>query len=267
MNWKKYLYDWKLFIKILTIIVSLYAMIQTFVAGANQLNGWNKDSTFLLENVHGLWYSLNPAMFLWTGISYFSIETNIIIIVLLILLIIFHNQENENKYSNYYFRLATVVYASTIFITYFLALLPIQAQNNKIGILDNMTFVSSILLHLIVPLGVIVLFLVTPSSQPVTYKQLAFKKLPYMLIFPFLFFINALIKGSLVGEVVFHDGKWVINYSYPYQFLNFKEGLGEMIGISIGILVVIVSFIFLFCWLNNLLSIRKINQLSAPDNW
>ncbi|WP_374047466.1 hypothetical protein, partial [Spiroplasma sp. AdecLV25b] len=66
-------------------------------------------------------------MILWTGISYFSFETNIIIIVLLTLMIIFHNKENEHKYTNYYFRLATVVYASTIFITYFLALLPIQS--------------------------------------------------------------------------------------------------------------------------------------------
>lgn len=88
-----------------------------------------------------------------------------------------------------------------------------------------------------------------------------------MLIFPFLFFISALIKGSIVGEVAFHDGKWIIVHSFPYQFLNFKEGLGEMIGISIGILVVIINLIFLFCWLNNLLSIRKLNKLSEPDNW
>lgn len=128
MNWKKYLYDWKLFIKILTIIVSLYAIIQTLIAGANQLNDWNKDNSFMVENPHNLWYSLNPVMMLWTGLSYFSIETNIIIIVFLILMIIFHNKENENKYTNYYFRLAVVVYASTIFITYFLALLPFQVK-------------------------------------------------------------------------------------------------------------------------------------------
>lgn len=151
MNWKKYLYDWKIFIKILTIIVSLYAIIQTLIAGANQLNDWNKDNSFMIENPHNLWYSLNPVMMLWTGLSYFSIETNIIIIIFLILTIIFHNKENENKYTNYYFRLAVVVYASTIFITYFLALLPFQVKNNKLGILDDMTFISSMLLHLVVP--------------------------------------------------------------------------------------------------------------------
>lgn len=90
-------------------------------------------------------------------------------------MIIFHNKENENKYTNYYFRLAVVFYASTILITYFLALLPFQVKNNKSGVLDDMTFISSMLLHWVVPLGLIVLFLVTPSSQPIIYKQLALK--------------------------------------------------------------------------------------------
>jgi hypothetical protein len=88
------------------------------------------------------------------------------------------------------------------------------------------------LLHTIIPLCVIVFWYLYEQKSTVKWSSI-----PNLLIFPFLYLVYSLIRGSL------------FNY-YPYPFINVQElGYGKVFVNSVIMLFVFAGISALFLWI------------------
>lgn len=151
-------------------------------------------------------------------ISYFTILCNALIAVSLSFSALLPRTKLGNFFSGLSVKTAIALYIFIVFVVYNTVLRGIWKPTGWQLFLDNM-------LHVAIPILYILhwLFLVTKG-------KLNWKNGFYWLLFPLVYLIYSLIRGSMVG--------W-----YPYPFLNVaKLGFGQVIiNISLMLIVFLLS--------------------------
>jgi len=158
-------------------------------------------------------------------ISFFTILINILVAI-------YFTVQSINSHSkiNAFFNRPGVLTGITIYITvvglvYQIALRHIWEPTGLQRLVDE-------LLHTIIPLCVIVFWYLYEQKSTVKWSSI-----PNLLVFPFLYLIYSLIRGSL------------FNY-YPYPFINVQElGYGKVFVNSVIMLFVFAGISALFLWI------------------
>ena len=102
-------------------------------------------------------------------------------------------------------------------------------------------------LHYLMPVVVVVEWLVQPPKSKISFRQTL-----YWLIYPLLYVVYSLIRGTIVGF-------------YAYPFLNPAKigGYGVVALYCVGIFVLFLVFSVVFQWLGNRLP-RLVKEPAAP---
>lgn len=205
------------------------------------------------SNPHNLWYPTGFWANIWNSLSTFTIQSNILVLVFFILALI--NQITKNKLQTInhgWFKFAVTIYISITFIIFWASLFKILIQttdfNNSI---DVMNFVNTFLLHLFTPTIMIAFYFVTSGTAKWTIKPTLTKTLPKSITYLFIYLTYILIKGSFVGQIVNKSGWSVVDYSYPYFFLNIKENLGTFFLYFFIILLLFFGLFACYYYYNN----------------
>lgn len=151
-------------------------------------------------------------------ISYFTILCNSLVAVSLSFANFLPRTRLGNFFSELTVKTAIALYIFIVFVVYNTVLRGIWKPTGWQLFLDNM-------LHVAIPILYVLYWLLL-----VTKRKLNWKNGFYWLLFPLVYLIYSLIRGSILG--------W-----YPYPFLNVdKLGFGQiMINISLMLFVFLVS--------------------------
>lgn len=162
-----------------------------------------------------LQFYVSPHNFI-TVISYFTILCNSLIAISLTFSTFFHKTRLGIFFSSLSVKTAVALYIFIVFVVYNTVLRGIWKPTGWQLFLDNM-------LHVAIPILYILYWLFF-----VTKGELNWKNGFYWLIFPLVYLIYSLIRGTIV-------------YWYPYPFLNAsKLGYGQ---VSINILIMLLVFL------------------------
>ncbi len=174
----------------------------------------------------------NPVNFF----SFFTIESNILVAVILLLSSLGTATFGRSEQFGV-LRGAATVYILTTGLIYFLLLRGLEES-----LQTAIPWVNTVL-HYIMPLAMILDWVINPPTKTITWKQAT-----SWLIFPLLYVIYSLIRGSFVN--------W-----YPYPFLDPRiGGYGRVFLYSIGISVVIGAI----CGLVKMLGNRSLHLKNNP---
>ncbi|MGH0512986.1 Pr6Pr family membrane protein [Bacillus cereus] len=174
----------------------------------------------------------NPVNFF----SFFTIESNILVAVILLLSSLGTATFGRSEQFGVLRGTATV-YILTTGLIYFLLLRGLEES-----LQTAIPWVNTVL-HYIMPLAMILDWVINPPTKTITWKQAT-----SWLIFPLLYVIYSLIRGSFVN--------W-----YPYPFLDPRiGGYGRVFLYSIGISVVIGAI----CGLVKMLGNRSLHLKNNP---
>lgn len=164
--------------------------------------------------------------------SFFTITTNSLV-ALYFLYLSYHQLKNKETTTKHFGCLtALTVYITIVGLVYQLVLSQTWNPEGTQKIVDE-------LLHFANPILVVVYWFLHRKKNTLNYYQI-----PYWLIYPLIYLIYVLIRGSYSNF-------------YPYPFFNISEiGLGK---VAVNSLVLTIVFIFvslLFVWIAR----RKANQ-------
>lgn len=210
------------------------------------------------QNPHDLWISHSAWAGIWTAISTFTIQSNILVFLFFCFVLTNRFYENHCTFVHGRFALAVTTYITITAIVFFTLLFkPIIDDLDTTNSIKMINFINTFLLHLIVPIIMILYFIITAGKSYWGYKKQAYLWMPFISIYMFVYLGFVLIKGNFVG--VFIKDKNIIDYSFPYHFLNFHQSLSTFL-LSVGaILLLYIVIIALFTCYNNI-RYNKINK-------
>lgn len=155
-------------------------------------------------------------------VSFFTILTNSLVAVYFTVLAINRNSKIRIFFNRPGALTAVTIYITVVGLVYQVALRQIWQPTGLQRLVDE-------LLHTVVPLCVIVFWYLYEEKSAVKWNSL-----PYWLIYPFLYLVYILIRGSISGF-------------YPYPFINVTElGYQKVIVNAIVMVAVFVGISALF---------------------
>lgn len=241
------------------IIITLASLIINTIIAIKSNNPYGQAINIddLIKNkTNNLWTPIGPWANIWTSLSTFTIQTNILVLIFFILALINYIKKEKFYWIHGYFKLALTVYISITMIIFwtslFSSLIKLTNFNSSIGIAN---FINTFLLHLITPLITIIYFFFTAGSNKWLFKPTFTKGLALSNIYLFVYLGYALIKGNFVGfvkvKIIDNTVIPIIENSYPYFFLNIKNNLNIFFIYLFIILSLFLILFFTFYLLNN----------------
>ncbi len=153
----------------------------------------------------------------------------------------------SNKSSpSFVIRLAMTVYISITMLIFWSGIITHAYMHEDYSAYN---WVSTIILHLIMPIIMISSFIITSGKEQILVKRWHHKYLWLIAIYPALYSIINLVRGY----IRFLDHKPAETW-YPYFFFNFNQRYGWLI-VSSAIIVIfglVFSLQYLYIWINNL---------------
>ncbi len=137
--------------------------------------------------------------------SFFTIDSNVLtVIVALVGAWVLFTKRGDDPHWYLSLRLATVTYMATTGIVYNLLLRGIALPQGQTLPWSNE------ILHVVAPAYVLLDWLLAPGR-----RELAWRAIWPVLVFPLVWGVYTLIRGPLVTDEILHRPYW-----YPYPFLN-----------------------------------------------
>lgn len=232
------------------IIVTIVALIVQFIV---VIIGYTKIPTTII-NSNNLWIPPDGAwVSLWTSLSTFSIQSNILVLFFFSFVLINRFHEQRCLFVHGRFGLAITTYITITIIVFFSVLFwPMFKDLDTSDGISMINFINTFLLHLITPLIMLLYYLLTSGKYYWDYKKQAYLWTPIISLYMFTYLGYALVKGNFVG--VLAKSKTEIVYSFPYSFLNFHDESLLKFFLYVGaILLLYLVLIALFTLYNNLL--------------
>lgn len=215
-----------------------------------------------VTNRHHLWTPDSPWVAIWTALSTFTIQSNILVFFFFCFILTNRFYENYAQFVFGRFSLAITVYISVTLIVFFAVLFkPILNDLDTSNSISMLSFINTFLLHLIIPVIVILYFMFSSGKYYWAYGKQAYLWTPLLSIYMFLYLGYALCKGNFVGILV--KDKPEISYSFPYPFLNFHQNLGNFFIYISAILVLYLILMLLFTAYNNMLYKKNHKSLTT----
>lgn len=148
-------------------------------------------------------------------------------------------------------RLAVTVYITITMIVFWVGLF------NQVQDIDEYTaynWISTMILHLVMPIIMIANFILTSGKEKIIIKKWHHKYLWLIVIYPVVYSVVILIRGHLR----FLDNKPSDTW-YPYFFFNIHQDLGWLIATSAVILIfgLVFGLQYFYIWINNLMLARN----------
>lgn len=222
------------------IIITLAALIIQFISSIVE----SVKITSTIANPHDLWVAAGPWGRIWNSLSTFTIQSNILVLVFFTMVLNNYLMRTKNKWANSYFSLAVTVYINITMIIFWVALFkPLLEVTNFQTTFGVLNFINTFLLHLITPVLSIAYYFLTTGNNKWTAKTTLRKGLPVTISYMFAYLGYALIKGSFVGQIKTIGNNLVVDYSYPYFFLNIKANLGAFF---LYFIIILSLFLLLF---------------------
>jgi hypothetical protein len=172
--------------------------------------------------------SINNSWSIVNFFSFFTIESNILAAIIFIIVGIGTLMQQKSNPQFAFIRGAATLYMTMTGVIYVLLL-----SGNEVALQTTVPWVN-IVLHYLFPAVVLLDWILFPPKF-----HLSFKKALWWLVFPGIYFIYSLIRGSFIG--------W-----YPYPFLNPSNGWGNLIITCVFIAIGVVGL----TWLLTLRSAR-----------
>lgn len=143
-------------------------------------------------------------------------------------------------------RLAVTVYISITMLIFWSGIITHAYTHEDYSAYN---WVSTIILHFIMPAIMITSFIVTSGKEQIITKKWHYKNLWLIAIYPALYTIINLVRGYIRSL----DGKPRETW-YPYFFFDFRQHYGWLI-VSSAIIVIfglVFGLQYLYIWINNL---------------
>jgi len=156
-------------------------------------------------------------------LSYFTVLTNIMVALAFTAPLLAPESKLRRFFDQQAVRAGITLYITVVMVVYWAVLAKIHHP-------EGVSAVTNIGMHLIIPLLYILdWILFAPKGQ------MSFKRIPYWILFPFLYGIYTIIRGAFTG-------------AYPYPFMNVAElGMGpvfiNMLGFTAFYAIGATSFI------------------------
>lgn len=216
----------------------------------------------IVKNPHHLWYPTGFWAHIWSSLSTFTIQTNILVLIFFSLALINYFKKNKFQTINHgRFKFTVTIYITITFIIFWVSLFKILiATTDFSNSIDLMNFVNTFLLHLFTPTIMVIFYFITSGTIKWAIKPTLTKTLPIAISYLFVYLTYILIKGTFVGQIV---NKNEIDYSYPYFFLNVKESLGTFfmyLGIILALFLVLFAIYYFYNNWRYQRNYKKINQ-------
>lgn len=237
--------DLLLWTGLITAIIGLIIQFTTLLIGYTKIPETVTNPKNLLTP-DGAWVGL------WTALSTFTIQANIL--VFFFFCFVLTNRFHEKRYLFVHgrFSLAVTTYIFITMIVFFSVLFkPMLDKLDTNDAISMINFVNTFLLHLISPLIMILYYLSTAGKYYWGYKKQAYLWTPVLLVYMLVYLAYAILKGNFVGILL--KDKNTIDYSFPYSFLNFHNSLPTFFKCVSAILVLYLVLIALLTLYNNLL--------------
>lgn len=205
----------------------------------------------------GIWWTaLIGCLFAWTGIgiqlydtlqtsrlsvpgtlvkffSYFTILTNLLVALYFSAIVFASNSDFSKFFRKHSSSTAIAVYILVVGIIYNLSL-------RSIWTFTGWARLSNELLHTVTPIYFLLYWLFIKERE-----KLIFRVVIYWMIFPLLYLIYSLIRGTIV-------------HSYPYPFIDVNNlGYSSVIVNSLGVAAVFFILFTIFIVINNRLKPRS----------
>lgn len=230
------------------LIITIISLIVQF---AVILIGY-KPIPITTTNPYGLWTPDSVWVGIWTAISTFTIQSNILVFFFFCFVLTNRFYENRAQFVFGRFALAITVYISVTFIVFFAVLFkPMLDKLEPSNSVDMISFVNTFLLHLLIPVILILYFMSTAGKYYWAYKKQTYLWMPIISIYMFGYLAYALVKGNFVGILL--KGETKISHSFPYPFLNFHKNLSNLFIYVAAILILYLILMLLFTFYNNML--------------
>ncbi|MFW4371478.1 MAG: hypothetical protein EHV01_006080 [Spiroplasma sp. hy2] len=175
--------------------------------------------------------------------SFFTTQTNYIVAVYFFIYLF------ENKFKiqspSYLIKLAVTTYITITMVVFWLGIFTSTQDANQYNVY---VWISTIVLHLVIPISMIISYILTAGTFEYNLKQHYKLALWLILIYPVCYFIVILIRGTLR-----HLDKRPSDTWYPYFFLNVYQEWGWLI-LTFSFICILTLFIglqYLYIFLNN----------------
>lgn len=169
--------------------------------------------------------------------SYFTITTNLLVAVCCTILLLSPNSTWARFFSRYTTLTAITVYIVIVGIIYNLILRFIWAPKGLQRVVDE-------LLHTVIPLLFLIFWIAFVTKQSLKWKAIV-----SWLIYPLVYIVFALVRGSFSGH-------------YPYPFFHIGQlGLQQVLVNSVGIAAAFIVMSLLFIVTGNFINKKNTRAL------
>lgn len=225
-----------------------------------------KNPSDTMANPHNLWTPNSIWAGLWQSLSTFSMQSIILVTVYFFLVLNNKIYPDRSKFVNGRFGLAVTLYATITMLVFWSVLFKPSLDTLNTADAAKMTlFVYTFFLHLAMPLIAITYYLLNAGSQKWDLKRTLIVSMPLTLSYMVVYLAYILIKGTFVGIVKKVNDVNIIDYSYPYNFLNFKNSVGNFLIYFFAILVAFLILYALYFFYNNWRN-KQLNKITSTTS-
>jgi len=225
------------------IIIGVIALVTNFFVAIFSFKLTNG-----LPNPNNLWIPNTAWYGLWLTVSDFSLQANLILFFFFCMVLVNRFNSNRARLVNGPFSMAVTIYMTITCVIFFTVLFKDEVKNlNTKDPTNVIMFANTFLLHLVLPIIIIYYYLLTAGKTFWKFKTMAIIHGPIIMSYMLVYLAYALLKGTFVGQIK----NQIITYSYPYDFLNFKNNLGEFFIFFFIISFCVIGLIGLYTFYNN----------------
>lgn len=187
--------------------------------------------------------------------SFFTAESNyMVVIYFCVYLFDAHFKGTKPSFQT---RLAVTVYISITMLVFWLGIFTAEQDISEYNLYN---WISTLILHLFMPIIMITSFILTSGHEFINFKQQYKIYLWLILIYPAIYCIIILIRGHLRYLDYMHSSlhpphpqreTW-----YPYFFFDYSKGNYGWLLATVAVIVVfglVISLQYFYIWINNLM--------------
>ncbi len=187
--------------------------------------------------------------------AYFTTQSNMIVCCYFFIYLF------DKKFRMYRFhwiiRLAVTTYIMMTAIVFWIGLV---TSTNLVHQYDAYSWVSTFILHCIVPILMLITYIFTTGKYYYDFKRHHYYVLWVISLYPWIYLFVVLLRGYVLKADGSPESTW-----FPYYFLNYYKM--NIVEVSVGVMMVFVCMVFIqyfLIWINNY-RYFKIHNINYKD--